>query len=328
MMRRLLIILFMAGGLVAYAEHSAGTSLQLVFADKHAARALLASNDAYLQNLSRFDLESRLQRLENISIEAYVQQAQAGVQEWKAGERKRLRHLLANIQQRLVPYELPWPEQVMLIKVSGQLEAHAAYTRHNAIILPQSMLARYGDQQLEFILAHELFHILSRQNPGLRQAGYAIIGFHPCNVVKFPARLAARRISNPDAPQNDAYIHVKVKGREVDVVPVIYASQEHFDTGSKGSFFSYLTLAFMEIAQNNGHYSPVLDEGDARLYPVGEVDNLYDLIGENTRYIIHPEEILADNFAILLTPGARINTPAIQTQLDMLLRSWREGIKQ
>jgi hypothetical protein len=43
-------------------------------------------------------------------------------------------------------------------------------------------------------------------------------------------------------------------------------------------------------------------------------------IGRNTEYIIHPEEILADNF-VLLVNGAKAPSPEILQKLDAVLRT-------
>ena len=66
------------------------------------------------------------------------------------------------------------------------------------------------------ILAHECFHVLSRANPGLRRQLYATIGFEKCAEIRFPPAMAARRITNPDAPVFDQAITVlKQKGMEM-----------------------------------------------------------------------------------------------------------------
>jgi hypothetical protein len=65
------------------------------------------------------------------------------------------------------------------------------------------------------MLAHEVFHLLSRSNPALRDRLYAAIGFEPCGEVRHPATLAERRITNPDAPINAHAIEVSLDGERV-----------------------------------------------------------------------------------------------------------------
>ena len=41
-------------------------------------------------------------------------------------------------------------------------------------------------------------------------------------------------------------------------------------------------------------------DGKPVVYNFKEVSNFFEQVGKNTKYIIHPEEILADNFAFAL----------------------------
>jgi hypothetical protein len=59
--------------------------------------------------------------------------------------------------------------------------------------------------------------------------------------------------------------------------------------------------------------SPVLLEA-------GEVSGFYEQVGENTGYIIHPEEILADNFALLMMRDQELKSPQITQRIGALLR--------
>ena len=52
--------------------------------------------------------------------------------------------------------------------------SNAAYCRRQAIILPASETKK-SDDELRNLLTHELFHILSRANPELRDKLYAVI---------------------------------------------------------------------------------------------------------------------------------------------------------
>jgi hypothetical protein len=42
-------------------------------------------------------------------------------------------------------------------------------------------------------------------------------------------------------------------------------------------------------------------------------------VGRNTQYIIHPEEILADNFALLVLGESKIPTPEILQKMREVL---------
>jgi hypothetical protein len=49
------------------------------------------------------------------------------------------------------------------------------------------------------------------------------------------------------------------------------------------------------------------------------VPEYFTAIGLNTRYIIHPEEILADNFTLLVRGERKVRTPRILDELKRVL---------
>jgi hypothetical protein len=49
------------------------------------------------------------------------------------------------------------------------------------------------------------------------------------------------------------------------------------------------------------------------------VSGFFEQIGRNTRYIVHPEEIMADNFSLMLF-GGTLSNPEIVEALRALLR--------
>jgi hypothetical protein len=85
------------------------------------------------------------------------------------------------------------------VKTTGTEEGDAEYTRGAGIVLPESAPAMEKRGELLGIVAHESFHVLSRNAPELRDRLYAVIGFQPCREIVFPEALAARKITNPDA---------------------------------------------------------------------------------------------------------------------------------
>src|SRR5690606_18698975 len=148
---------------------------------------------------------------------AFVRQA---AREWEPAERERLAGSFGRIEEALDALLPELDEPVLLIKTSGEEEAGVGYTRGNAVMLPQSSVTGSGPA-LERLLAHEVFHVVSRKYPALRRALYGAIGFHPCGEVELPDALAARKVTNPDAPINDYCIRLQVAGSEAWAVPVL-----------------------------------------------------------------------------------------------------------
>lgn len=56
------------------------------------------------------------------------------------------------------------------------------------------------------------------------------------------------------------------------------------------------------------------------IYGIKDAENFFDLVGRNTDYIINPEEILAENFAFLLTRKPVTETPELIEKMRQALQ--------
>ncbi len=290
---------------------------QLIFDTPESARPLLTARDAFVARLSPFDRAARMKTNGIVTETQFLEYVGASVLEWGPAERKRIEAAYELIRPGLKRLGAPLPETVRLIKTSGREEGRAPYTRGNAIVLPESTVERPG-ANLGAILSHELFHILSRANPALRDRLYAVIGFEPCGEVIHPVALLDRRITNPDAPINAHAIAVEVGGEKLHAVPVLYSSAANYDVGRGGEFFTYLTLELLLVKRTaEGGHLVLEDASGPRLVPIEKVTGYHEQIGSNTGYIIHPEEVVADNFVLLVNGGRTAKSPDV---LDRLRR--------
>jgi hypothetical protein len=239
---------------------------------------------------------------------------------WTKDETQTVQAAIEALQPLLRDLQLPLPPIVRLIKTTGAEEGNAAYTRATAIVLPMSELSK-SQKDLQKLICHELFHILSRQNPELREKLYAIIGFTKCNEVKLPPELERRKITNPDAPRNDHFIHVQIDGRDSLTVPILLSRVETYDVKRGGEFFAYLQLQFLVVEKGGeaGNVKPVMDGSTPKLVGFDRVSGFMEQVGRNTDYIIHPEEILADNFALLVLNEQNVPTPEIPRKMREIL---------
>jgi len=101
------------------------------------------------------------------------------------------------------------------------------------------------------------------------------------------------------------------------VVPILYNDKPY--TG--GDFFNFMAEAFMVIKKDKKSklYAPKLVNGQPILYPFPDFQQQYlEKIGHNTEYIIHPEEILADNY-MLLVQNSPVPSPQILRRLKMVI---------
>jgi len=226
----------------------------------------------------------------------------------------RIGKVIDSLRPKLEAVGVSWPEKVWLVRTSGAEEGGAPYTRGTAIVLPDRY-DRYASRSagaLTGLLAHEFFHILSRHHPELKDALYSIIGFKPCAEPQLSADLAKRRITNPDAPRNVHAIELEAGGAKERLVPVLLARSAKYDAAAGREFFEAMETYF--VPADAGREITASD-----LISVDDVGGFAEQTGGHAGNLNHPEEIMADNFMLLLTGGKRAGNPEILGRLRDVL---------
>jgi len=297
----------------AHADSIAGKGVSFTFASASQGRAILTARDDFVRRLSRFDRSARMKTAREITEKVYLSFVGDNVLDWSNDEKALIESALSFVQPRINQFSLSWPETIYLVKTTGNEEGNAAYTRGNAIVLPAIMLAPEGKESIKKILTHELFHILSRHNPDLKDRLYAAIGFHGCGELAYPSRLKQLKLTNPDAPINDYCIRLRVAGLPTWAIPVLYSVASEYDENRGGEFFDYLKFEFLLLEAGNSAdpATATYDERHLRLAGPDDVAGFYEQVGRNTDYIIHPEEILADNFSLLVLGVGKVPSPRV-----------------
>ncbi|MCO6454858.1 MAG: hypothetical protein J5I93_06125 [Pirellulaceae bacterium] len=291
---------------------------QVHLASPAEAAAVLQSRDEFTGALSQFDLQSRLLTAAPVTLDQLLEFAAQQARPWQEAEVRKLQAAIAAVGQRLRPFELPLPRQILLLKTTGREEGNAAYCRGNAIVLPQRLVDQ-PQPALERLLVHELFHILSRQKPDLRDQLYAIVGFHPCQPVQLPATLRDRQITNPDGPLARHFIRLEHAGKTVAAVPILYSSDERYDPAKGGPFFRFLVFRMLVVTIDEDRAEPALEDGQPVLIDARQNASFFRQVGRNTSYILHPDEILADNFVHLVQGTEQLQSPEIVERMRELL---------
>lgn len=285
----------------------------VVFASIEQGKAALQKSDRYTKALSRFDLESRLATNAKVSTDDLLNFAAKQVVAWNEADREKVTAIVKGVRERLAELELPLPETVLLVQTTGKEEGNAAYCRGPAIILPTRYVG-FRAQQLERILIHELFHVLSNQNEDLRRSLYEIIGFTPCPEVALPDSLANRKITNPDGPSLRYCIELESDGEKLQAVPLLFA-KSRYDAAKGGSFFAYLQFKLLVVEEAGDRLAVAMKDGEPLLLDPKNTPSFHDQIGKNTSYNFHPDEILAENFVHLVMQSKELPTPKIIEQM-------------
>lgn len=283
---------------------------EIEFASIEQGRAVLGAHDDFVERLSPFDRAARLRSADEVSEDEYLEFARAAAREWSNDERSRLTRAFAAIEPQLTALLPELGAPILLVKTSGEEEGGAGYTRAGAVMLPQALT---DERELQRLLAHEIFHVVSRNSPELKRALYRVIGFEQCGEVALPPALAVRKMTNPDAPVNEHCIAVQVDGEDVWGMPILLARQERYDPAAGIPFFGYLSLSMLLVERPPGGAPARVLERNGRpaLVPFNRVAGLAEQVGRNTDYVIHAEEILASNFERLVLGEAGAPSPEV-----------------
>ena len=280
------------------------------FADKAEAAQRLGTSDAFSQHLSGFDRSARLKTDEPVTEAAILAFAAQQALDWDGNAKVRVQQAIASILPAFRKLKIPTVD-IAIVSTTGVEEEGYAFTRQQFIVLPKARLAGYDDKKLRWVIAHETFHIISRTHPELREQLYAVLGYAKGDEVLLPEDLRERRITNPDGPRNDHYIRVTYDGDTVCATPVLYSAR---DPRAGRKLFDYLEIRYALSWQGAGN-DRYKDKNDPELVEEDKLDGLFEQIGKNTEYTMHPDEILADNFAVLVTGDGKVQTPAIQSKM-------------
>ncbi|WP_114752365.1 hypothetical protein [Pleomorphovibrio marinus] len=277
-----------------------GEDVVIVFTPVDEASERLGTSDSYTKELSKFDLISRTKDKSSDQEEDYLEFASQQAQVWTEQEREVLTGKILSVKNKMdnLGLKLEFPNEILLVKSTMAEEGGAvSYTRENYIVVR-------GDVSEDF-LAHELFHILTRYKPERRKDLYETINFYETNRIHYPEAIRDYVITNPDAPFLEHTITLKIENEDEEVV-FILISEEDWDGGS---FFTYMKQRLMYIDGGQGEKAAKLIDDYPVLKNFAAAPDLKQKIGTNTDYTLHPEEILAEHF-VMLVMGKEVPEPS------------------
>lgn len=278
----------------------------------------LAKEDTYIKNLSKFDYASKFKSDKVLNEEERYDFYKSKVLEFTEEEKGKIGKAMVLINDRIGDLGFNLPDTVKFIKTDGSEEGGAAYTRDENIVFPPSFL-EFDQRSFEQIVAHELFHVYSRYNTPSRPDIYKIIGFEAADGLVYPDSIKDLVISNPDAPDVRYYVKDTYMDKEMLFIPIIYSNEE-YDLEKNKSFFETMELKMMAVELKDGILEPLLNDGQVLLVNLHDLPNVFKNTGENTDYVIHPEEIIADNFALFVVEGQAKS----QWVIDELIETMKE----
>ena len=280
------------------------------------AKRLIAAKDSYTANWSPFDIAARLENPEG-KREDLVSLAVREVREWTAEEAQQIERIRKNLNDtiRKYGYRIPFPKEIVLVKTTMKDEGGAGgYTRSNWIALTDATFQRGTEASHTRLLVHETFHILTRLNPGFKKKLYRAIDFNILSKeIEFPEDIRKSRISNPDVSRCDSYATFTIDGKPQNCTMIIYTNRPY----TTGKFYQYINVGLIPLDES---FKPLRESGKTVIYPLQKATDFFDKVGRNTGYVIDPEEVLADNFAVALLNTPNVHTPELQKKVQELLK--------
>ena len=313
-----LVVLCVAISTVAsWAQSNKFANSVFRFATRAEAQMLITELDDYTRNWNQFDIDVRLQKPQGRKS-ALLQFAMDQTLNWSDEEKARVSKTMKSLDAEIKKqkYNLEFPKEIVFVKTTQKEEGNAeAYTRMNWIAIGEEALKSSSDTDLKYLVAHELFHLLTRQNANFKKDMYQIIGFEVAEKeILFPSDLAEMRISNPDISRYDSYGTFTIGGQKQYCTMVIYTDKPY----NGNTLFDYMKIGLVPL---NGEFIPVQKSGKTIIYSLDEAEDFYTQVGKNTSYVINPEEIMADNFAYTLIGKKDLPNPEIIQKTQKVLKA-------
>ncbi len=77
--------------------------------------------------------------------------------------------------------------------------------------------------------------------------------------------------------------------------------QASYESVENMTLFGELMFRLMPVENHKEHWGATSEANDGQVWRSDDLPEYATKIGRNTGYVIHPEEILADNFVLLVT---------------------------
>ena len=288
------------------------------FADAEEGIELRMQNDSYFNKLTQNDLDYRT-RKSGATLEDFKELARKQGDTFTEEEKQVIADSIARIEERFkeIGFNYPLNSEIIFVKNKmGDEFGALAYTQGNQIYLESENLNFIKDLpeliDLDEMITHELFHILSRNNPNLRQAIYNVFGFTIADEPNFTPEIRNILVSNPDVEKFDSYAMFNINGEITKAVVVTILKNPYKD---EQDLFSNLSTGIVPY-----------DNPD-KYYTIDQVSNFWEVFGENTGYVITTEEAIADNFAFAVIygmDGREYENPEIIEDILNVLANYEE----
>lgn len=289
-------------------------TLKLLSAAEAAAVLDAERLEPYVSTLTHVELEIRLGGpLRPEGRKAQLQRLRAmraaSTRDWTDAEAEYLTTHLRTVH-KLLSAEFPGllPREWKWVKTSGEGDARFAdgYTVDDLIVLHEGPLGwhRKGNEERAVgLLSRMTFHMLARTRPQIREKAYPLLGFRTLTRLDWGG-LEPRRLVHPDIRTPVVYTVRDESGRDVVAAPLLYSGESRFDPKKGSDLFRYQAFDLFEAEADPKTGVGRLLDADGKKperLPRATTRRIYDAaVAVNSSNVMHPQNILADNFAMLV----------------------------
>lgn len=268
------------------------------FASAEEGAEIMLNNTEYYNQLTQNDIDFRMKK-SGATLEEFMEASGNSVRKFSIVEKLYIDKCLAKMYRTLKKngYVLPDTDEIVLIKADMTIESgNSGYTHGTEIYLDSTIVTTYtylhaisGDY-FDTLLWHEMFHCLTRCNEEFRAQMYSLIHFTVADSdYEIPPCVKEQYISNPDVENHDSYAAFVIDGQEVDCFTVWITTKSYEEAQTGFSNCNEVVLV------------PI--DGTDCYYTKEQASNFNEVFGENTGYVIDPEECMADNFKYAMCYG-------------------------
>lgn len=162
---------------------------------------------------------------------------------------------------------------------------------------------RYSPGYASMVMWHEMWHVISRNNPELRKQMYKLIGFNVLpNEIDIPDDVKSHILCNPDVERHDSYATFTIHGKPTDCMLMLYTPASEYVEGTTLDDYVSGSDGYWLLALDSATHKPYKGEnGKWVMYNCTEASDFDEVMsGGNTSYCDDPEECMADNFSFAM----------------------------
>lgn len=288
----------------------------------------LQLRDSFTDSMSLFDLQIRVGSCYEPNLNEYFQSVEDQIMRWNEDCISVVKNTILALKGSDIVKCIDLPKSIFIVLTNGYDEGCASYTRINNVIMIPIQLLLYDQYNYmlnnfpcNIILCRQLFHLMTKRNPSLRDDLYSTINYKKIPTghnIDLPDSLRDFKITNPDAPYSRHYLQVTetITGNDILVAPLMMASCP-FDPSYNATLFEYCVPVLVVLDEKT-----FLPKTNAKLLDYDDVDGFFENVGRNSLNNVHPEEIVADNFLHLLFNNFNVPNPEILRNIESVLKKY------